>query len=86
MFTHRSGVVGFPFIYGRIGNEGSNDHINGSEFGDKGNINRMGSPKCWETEITQVLQERFRATDGPTVFFLKRNTEGHMTRSAGNLL
>ncbi len=63
----------------------SNDHINGSEFGDKGNINKLGSPQCWGAEITQALQEKFRATDGPTVFF-KTDTEGVMTRSAGNLL
>ncbi len=37
------------------------------------------------TEVTQVLQERFRTNDGPTVF-LKIETEGAKTRCAGRLL
>ncbi len=38
-----------------------------------------------ETEITPVLQERFRTIDGPAVFFLKIDTEGDKTRWTGNL-
>ncbi len=37
-----------------------------------------------ETEVTQVLQGRFRTIDGPTVF-LKIDTEGDKTRCAGSL-
>ncbi len=36
------------------------------------------------TEVTQVLQGRFRTNDGPTVF-LKMETEGAKTRCAGSL-
>ncbi len=36
------------------------------------------------TEVTQVLQGRFRTNDGPTVF-LKIDTEGEKTRCAGSL-
>ncbi len=35
------------------------------------------------TEITQVLQERFRTIDGP-IFFFKIDTEGDETRCAGS--
>ncbi len=35
-------------------------------------------------EGEQVLQERFRTIDGPTVFF-NIDTEGDKTRGAGNL-
>ncbi len=34
------------------------------------------------TEVTQVLQGRFRTIDGPTLF-LKIDTEGDKTRSEG---
>ncbi len=37
------------------------------------------------TEITQLLQERFRTTDGPLTVLLKIDTEGDKTRCAGNL-
>ncbi len=36
------------------------------------------------TEVTQVLQGRFRTNDGPTVF-LKVDTEGDKTKCAGSL-
>ncbi len=37
------------------------------------------------TEVTQVLQGRFRTNDGPTVFW-KKETEDAKTRCAGSLL
>ncbi len=62
----------------------SNNHINQSVLGGKGNINSMGwkyrEKYRWRvTEVTQVRQNGFRTLDRPTVFF-----KDDKTRAAGN--
>ncbi len=67
----------------------SNVHINGSEFGDKGNIKNQGLQKWWRARSTKG-NRNFTGGSGKTIggltVFLTTDIDGDKTRGVGTLL